>query len=374
MKLCKHFQKLNIIAQPAYQIQYIQRQFITFNADDDDITSKKDPSESKPLDKNFVFRVYKELGKKAVLGKKSQDRLAQEALQSNPTKPNKDPNTASDYFRGHDRPSHRLFGIYYKMAHSEINSFKTRGFGSINHLMHPMIPEELQLLHETIDAIFTNTIDFDAKKYMENSELNLNLDVGMLRGDMPSGGKETKIDEHMSIVLPAPYKPKIYNQQNSIIKNVRNCIGELKGNYFEHRGLSITRQIFVDLLRTDVVKNDFALLSDDIFIIDAKNLFESLEQETIKFPSPQLVSICDIEDDDLNNENERPYLVCVLAIQNAIVTLKRREFDENNIPPNIPLAGGSCLLVDPSVYSQVLYWRRTNDPATFFINMYGEKF
>merc|ERR1712176_1336736 len=109
------------------------------------------------------------------------------------------------------------------------------------------------------------------------------------------------------------------------------------------------------------------LLSDNILIIDARNFLESLEKETQKFPTPQLVSICEIDDIDLDERENKKYLIMVLAIQNSIVTLKRRSFDEQNIPPNIPLAAGSALLVDPSKYQSVLYWRRSNEPASFFI-------
>ena len=348
----------------AYSIPLVFRNFISFNADQPDDDDKKQES-TKPLDNNFVFRMYKELGKK------SQDKQAQEALQHNLD--DEDINAATDYFRKHDRPAHRLFGIYYKMAHSEINAFRQRGFYPINHLMHPMIEDELPLLHETIDGIFTRQIDFDHKKCMENSEVTLNLDTGHLR-DENSGGTETKISENVSIVLPPVYKPRIYQQQYTIIRNVREHIAQIKGNYFEFRGSSIAKQLFVDLMRQNVIKTDLKLISDDILIIDARNFLESLEEENIRFPTPQLVSICDIKEEELENEHHRQYLVCVLAIQNSIVTLKRRNFDENNIPPNIPLAGGSALLVDPQIYSQVLYWRRRNEPATFFINSYGEKF
>eukprot|EP01083_Nonionella_stella_P135167 411148_1 len=355
-----------LITKRVCALHRIQIKCITFNADEDDDNKKKksDGSETpKPLENNFVFRVYKELGKK------SQDRQARDSLKDL----NKEEfNSTTDYFRTHDRPSHRLFGIYYKMAHSEISGFLQRGFGSINHLMHPMINEELPLFYETIDGIFTKQIDFEFKKYMENSEVILNLDIGHLRDDS-AGGRETKIDENVSIWLPPIYKPKTYHQQYSIIRNVRNHIADLKGNYFEYRGLSIAKQLFVHLIRSDEIKNDMVLLSDDILIIDAHNFWESLEAETVEFPTPQLVSICDIKPEEFADKQQKPYLICVLAIQNAIVTLKRREFDPDNIPPNIPLAGGSALLVDPTKYSQVLYWRRTNDPATFFVNAYGEK-
>lgn len=350
-------------------IVHIQYKHITFNADDENKESKLDENKkAKPLENNFVFRVFQELGNK------SQDREQRKALKHNPLENEEDAfNDTKDYFRKHDRPSHRLFGMYYKMAHSEIASFHHFGFGSINHLLHPMIDEELPLFYEVIDGIFTGTInDFDFKKDMENSEVILNLDIGHLR-DENVGGDETKIDETISIIKPPVYQPKIYHQQYSIIRNIRNCIKTLKGNFFEHRGLSIAKQLFVNLYRTNVIKDDLQLLSNDILLIDAKNFLESVEEETIRFPGPQLVSICDIPSNDDLEQKDKQYLFCVLAIQNSIVTLKRRQFDPNNIPPNIPLAGGSVLLVDPNMYSSVLYWRRTNDPATFFINSYGEK-
>ena len=381
MKLNKCFQRVGCNLQRhqnklTVHTVHIQYRYITFNADDDNVketesSSENSDSKKKPLENNLVFRVFQELGRK------SQDRQQRKALKHNPLEAEENAfNNTADYFRKHDRPAHRLFGMYYKMAHSEIASFHHFGFGSINHLLHPMIDEELPLFHEIVDGIFTGYIDdFDFKKDMENSEIILNLDIGHLR-DENVGGEETKVDESISIIKPPVYQPKIYNQQYSIIRNVRDCINRLKGNFFEYRGLSIAKQLFVDLYRTNIIKNDLELLSNDILMIDARNFLESLEEETIIFPLPQLVSICDIPSNDENNTiniQKRQYLFCVLAIQNSIVTLKRRQFDEKNIPPNIPLAGGSALLVDPNKYSQILYWRRTNEPATFFINSYGEK-
>mmetsp|Transcript_44114 Transcript_44114/g.70711 ORF Transcript_44114/g.70711 Transcript_44114/m.70711 type:complete len:382 (-) Transcript_44114:82-1227(-) len=354
-----------------HHMQY--RSFITFNADNADDKKSESGNEEKsetsrtpkPLEKNFVFRVFQELGQK------SQDRQQREALKHDPNETVF--NESNDYFRSHDRPAHRLFGIYYKMAHSEIAAFHSRGFGSINHLLHPRIDEELPLFYEIVDGIFTRQIEFDHQKFMEHSTVTLNLDIGGLRDEM-SGGRETKIDERVSLVFPPIYQPKTYDQQYSIIHDARDCIEKLKGNYFEYRGLSICKQLFVEMYRNRSIKNDLSLLSNDILIIDAHVYVESLEIETIKFPGPQLVSICDMDEQELQNKKQRQYLFCVLAVQNSIVTLKKREFDESNLPPNIPLAAGSVLLVDPQKYSSVLYWRRNNEPATFFINSYGEKF
>merc|ERR1719474_2155537 len=161
----------SLSASSVHPIASLSNRFITFNADEPADDDKKQES-SKPLDNNLVFRMWKELGQK------SQDKQAQEALKHNPMDDDAIDSDA-DYFRKHDRPSHRLFGIYYKMAHSEIGAFRQRGFHAINHLMHPMIDEELPLMHETIDGIFTRQIDFDHKKCMENSEVTLNLDTGL---------------------------------------------------------------------------------------------------------------------------------------------------------------------------------------------------
>merc|ERR1719206_74805 len=204
MKLCQWARGTSFLRRRVHRLPCTHSRWITFNADAPTNTDEgeKTSADSKPLDKNFVFRMYKELGKK------SQDRQAQEASHK---LEDTDINSATDYFRKHDRPSHRLFGIYYKMAHSEIATFKQRGFLAINHLMHPMLPEELPLLHETIDALFTKQMDFDYAAHMHNSEIILNLDIGHLR-DENEGGRETKISEDVSIVLPPIYRPKTYAQ------------------------------------------------------------------------------------------------------------------------------------------------------------------
>lgn len=64
--------------------------------------------------------------------KPTQDEQARSALKTTP-KTNETKSNSDFYFRTHDRPSHRLFGMYYKMAHSEIEEFHEKGYISIHH-------------------------------------------------------------------------------------------------------------------------------------------------------------------------------------------------------------------------------------------------
>lgn len=217
--------------------------------------------------------------------------------------------------------------------------------------MHPQLIDELPMVAEVIDDILTDNIIID-EQYFQTIEKYIDNEQQM-------NGNE-------------------YKQEMKIIQNIRDLCSEMKGNYFEYRGLSIVRQIFIDLMRNGTIKNDFKLLTNDMLMIDCQNyhmLQESEMKEKNKFSVPFLTSIFNTNERyiSLGMNDMKVYMICVLALQNSIATLMECVDEEISQPSNIPLAGGSCLIYDPKKFNEVLYWRIHKTPAFFLVNMYGTK-
>ena len=268
--------------------------------------------------------------------------------------------------------------------------------------------EEFPLIEFTLMDIMGDRIRFDESEYhITEQNLHSQPNVSEREGEGDKDNEREK--ERKSSIFKQERKrsqsiTNIYHLYNLLNKN---GIGEkFRANYFEIRSLSAARQLLMNTIiskkqntrennsdtndnndnneqersstnNDKTIATDFALkmLNDSCILIDKENVIsmQNGDFQRIEYKPVQLAQIFDnnyyLFKRELNDNDIK--LGCMIGLQNSILAINIKDWDNNEYSQNIHLPKGWSIVYDIEKIKQIFYWRLDNTPTAFMNDFFG---